>query len=104
MAKKLWSIFTDDLSTCYVTGYTSGIEVHHIFESRMGFKKKSEELGYVVPLHKSIHPNGAFLTDSNWMRLDHELKRKCQEHFMEHGGTRTEWYEMFGRFYDYDID
>lgn len=98
--KKLWSIFTDDMDTCYITGMTSGIERHHIFEGRMGFKKVSELYGFVVPLHRSVHPNGAWVESDNWVDLDHWLKRKCQEHFLEHCGDRQQWYEIFGRYYD----
>lgn len=29
MAKKLWSIFTDDMDKCFVTGVTVHIERHH---------------------------------------------------------------------------
>ena len=41
MAKRLWSVFTDDMDHCYFTG-SSMVERHHIFESRQGFKQKSE--------------------------------------------------------------
>lgn len=102
--KKLWSIFTNDMDTCYKTGYTVGIERHHIFEGRQGFKKKSEEYGFIVPLYKGIHPNGAFLEDPQWMRLDHELKKACQEYYLEHYGTREDWYREFGRFYDFEYE
>lgn len=102
MAKKLWSIFTNNMDKCIVTGMTTNIERHHIFEGLQGFKSTSEKLGYVVPLHSSVHPNGAYRTDPNWKDLDHWLKRKCQEHFIEvaHNGTRDDWYQIFGRFYD----
>lgn len=102
--KKLWSIFTDDMDTCYKTGYTVGIERHHIFEGRQGFKKKSEEYGFIVPLYKGIHPNGAFLEDPQWMKLDHELKKMCQEYYLVHYGTREDWYREFGRFYDFEYE
>lgn len=100
MAKQLWSIFTDNMDKCLVTGLEYGIERHHIFAGLQGLRKTSEFYGYVVPLHKSVHVNGAQLTDKNWLDLDHWLKRKCQEHFLEHGGTREEWYQIFGKFYD----
>ena len=67
MAKRLKSIFTDNMDKCFVTGIETGIERHHVFEGLQGFKKKSEEYGFVVPLHRSVHPNGAFRTDSNWV-------------------------------------
>ena len=102
MAKKLWSIFTgNEMDRCFITGRYDNIERHHIFEGRQGFKKKSEELGFVVPLHRSIHPNSAFCTDKNWVDLQHWLCRKCQEYFIEiQGHSRQEWYDIFGKFFD----
>lgn len=98
--KELWSIF-GDLNECYITGLTTDTERHHCFEGRQGFKQKSEELGYIVCLHRSLHGHGAFANSStNWRDLDHFLKRKCQEHFLENTGTREEWYDIFGKFYD----
>lgn len=38
------------------------------------------------------------------MKLDHELKRRCQEYYLEHYGTRLEWYQEFGRYYDFDYE
>ena len=107
MAKKLWSVFTDNMNKCLVTGIEErNIERHHIFGGMQGLRKTAEEYGYVVPLHSSVHPNGAYRTDDNWKDLDHWLKRKCQEHFIEvaHHGNRDDWYEIFGRFYDERAD
>ena len=104
MAKKLWSIFTDDMNTCIKSGYTVGIERHHVFEGRMGFKEKSEKYGFIAPLYKGLHPNGVHCSDPNWKKLDHELKRKCQEYYLENFGSREDWYQDFGRFYDYDLE
>lgn len=98
--KKLHSIFTDTMGKCIVTGAETNIEIHHVFGG--ADRKKSEQFDYCVPLHSSVHPNGAFRTDKNWMELDHWLKRKCQEHFIEvaHHGSRDDWYSIFGRYYD----
>ena len=102
MAKKLWSIFTDDMNTCVITGRTDHIERHHIFGGRMGLKTKSEAYGFVIPLHESCHVNGVNCSVKNWKKLDHAFKRACQEYYEEHYGTRDDWYREFGRFYDYD--
>ena len=48
MAKKLWSVFTDDMDHCYFTG-SPYVERHHIFEGRQGYGPKSENRGIVVP-------------------------------------------------------
>lgn len=98
--KRLHSIFTEDMDKCYITGMTQNIERHHVFGGRMGLKGKSEKYGFVVPLHRSVHPNGAWVADDNWKDLDHWLKRKCQEWYMKNVGSRNEWYMEFGRFYD----
>lgn len=100
MAKRLWSIFTDDMDECIVTHFGRDIERHHIFEGWQGFKDKSEKYGFVVPLYKTVHPNGASCRYPNWQDLDHWLKRMCQEYYLEHYGSREDWYKEFGRFYD----
>lgn len=96
--KILKSIFTDDMSKCIVTGMQTEIEIHHVFGG--ADRKRSEKYDFCVPLHRSVHPNGAFRTDKNWMDLDHWLKRKCQEYYEENIGTREQWYSEFGRFWD----
>lgn len=97
--KKLWSIFTEDMERCYVTGRTDHVERHHVFEGLQGFKKKSEKYGFVIPLHASIHPNGAFCTAENWKELEHWLKAECQDYYEKHYGDRDQWYAEFGRYY-----
>ena len=101
MAKKLWSIF-GIMDNCLVTGMQTDLERHHIFGGRMGLRPVSEKYGYIACLHKSVHPNGVSCSDKNWVDLDHFLKRKCMEHFIEiaHHGTREDWYQIFGRYYD----
>lgn len=98
--KRLKSIFTDNMGKCFVTGMERNIEIHHIFGG--ADRKKSEKYDFCVPLHRSVHPNGAFRTDRNWLDLDHWLKRKCQEYFIEVAqyGTRDDWYKLFGRYWD----
>jgi len=102
MAKRLYSIFTDEegMNRCFITGCETHIERHHIFGG--ADRSRSEKYGFIVPLHASVHPNGAFRTDKNWKELDHWLKRKCQEYYIEVAkiGDRDAWYSEFGRFYD----
>ena len=90
MKKKLFSIFTDNMNRCLVTGIEAteenrnGIEIHHIFSG-------------------TDRPRGARLDmKTNWTDLDHWLKRKCQEYFIEVAqmGNKDDWYRLFGRFYD----
>ena len=96
--KELKSIFTDDMNKCLVTSAMTNIERHHVFGGAN--RKLSEKYNFIAPLHVSVHPNGAFCTDKNWRDLDHWLKRKCQEYYIENIGTRQDWYNEFGRFYD----
>ena len=100
MAKELKSIFTDNLNKCLVTSAMTGIERHHVFGG--ADRQKSEKYGFICPLHASVHPNGAYRTDKNWMELDHWLKRMSQEWYIEVAqiGDRGDWLREFGRFYD----
>ena len=100
MAKKLKSIFTDRMNQCIVTHALTGVEIHHVFGGAN--RKLSEKYDFCVPLHRSVHPNGAYRTDKNWLELDHWLKRKCQEYYIEVAqiGDRDSWYREFGRFWD----
>jgi hypothetical protein len=102
MAKKLWSIFTDDMDTCILTGRTDHVEPHHIFGGRLGLKTKSEAYGFIIPICAECHPNGAFCTDDNWKETEHRFKRACQEYYEENLGTREDWYREFGQFYDWE--
>lgn len=47
MAKKLWSVFTDDMEHCIETG-TPQCHRHHIFGASN--RKKSEVYGFVIPI------------------------------------------------------
>lgn len=103
--KELWSIF-GDINKCMITGMSTGIERHHIFsrgkykKGKWDIKDKSEDFGFIAPLHKTLHPNGVHLQNKNWCDLDHYLRRRCQEYFLENIGTREDWLDIYGRFYD----
>lgn len=85
--KELKSIFTTNMNRCIITSAMTSIERHHIFGGTD--RKRSEKYGFIVPLHCSVHPNGAFRTDKNWLELDHWLKRMCQEYYIEAEPTKT---------------
>lgn len=98
MGKKLTSVLTDNMDTCYITGYRGAVERHHVFGGP--YRKESEKYGFIVPLRPDLHPNGAMCTWSSEIRaLDLELKRTCQRYFEEHLGTREDFREIFGRSY-----
>lgn len=99
MAKRLWSVFTDDMDHCYFTG-SSAVERHHIFESRQGFKKKSEARGFVIPLRPDLHPNGArFIRSEENLKIDRILKQMAQTYYEEHCGSRDDFRQEFGKSY-----
>ena len=80
MAKKLWSIFTDDMDECIFTG-SRNVERHHVFG---GYNRdKSEAYGFVVPLRPDYHPNGVFGTEYAVTVIDPYLKSECQKYFEE---------------------
>ena len=98
--KRLWSAFTEDMDRCYFTGRYDDVERHHIFGG-IAYRKKSEAYGYVIPLHASIHPNGARcrMADHERTGLDLVMKQMAQKDFEAKHGTREEFMEIFGRNY-----
>lgn len=100
------SIFTDDFRTCYVTGRSGHVEVHHVFGQ--AYRTKSTFYGFVVPLLAEIHPNGAFKSDKDCKKLigkslkelDLSLRQYCQRYYEEElGKTREEWLKEFDKNY-----
>lgn len=99
MAKRLWSVFTEDMDHCYFTG-SPYVERHHIFEGRQGYKKKSEARGFIVPLRYDLHPNGAgFQAAPENGQIDSKLKCMAQEYYESHYGSREEFRWEFGKSY-----
>ena len=95
--KKCWSVLTDDMGSCYIT-HLGVVHINHVFN---GIRKKaSEERGFLVPLHPTLHTYGP---DSVHRKpnqgLDLMLKQKCQRYYEEHYGTRDEFIKEFGRSY-----
>lgn len=95
MAKKLWSIFTDDMEHCYFTG-SPEVERHHVFGAAN--RDKSEKYGYVIPLHPTLHPNGArFKYTKENRKIDLYLKQRCQRDYEKYHGTREDFIKEFGK-------
>ena len=95
MAKKLWSVFTDNMDKCIFTG-SWVVERHHIFGGSN--RKKSEKYGFVVPLRPDYHPNGVH-AGSNAKEIDTKLKEMAQSYWEAHLGTREEFRKEFGKSY-----
>lgn len=98
MAKKLWSIFTDDLDHCMYTG-SPIVERHHCFYNMGGgMKKLCEKYGFIAPLRPDLHPNGVN-AGKDAKDVDTDLKKRCQTYYEEHYGTRDDFRREFGKSY-----
>ena len=95
MAKRLKSVFTDDMDHCMFTGYAP-VERHHIFGAAN--KERSEKYGFIAPLRPDLHPNGVF-AGKDAKNVDLVLKTKAQTYYEEHYGTREDFIKEFGRSY-----
>lgn len=98
MAKKLWSIFTDDLDHCMFTG-AAPVERHHVFYNMGGgMKEICEKYGFIAPLRPDLHPNGAN-AGKDAKAVDTNLKMRCQAYYEEHYGTREQFRSEFKKSY-----
>ena len=95
MAKKLWSVLTDDMDTCIFTG-SPYVERHHVFGGSN--KALSEKYGYIAPVRYDLHPNGANKGDEA-KDIDVILKQRCQRHYEANIGTREQFIKEFGKSY-----
>lgn len=94
---KMWSVLTDDMSRCYITGLNV-VHIHHVFNGSR--KKASEKYGFLVPLHPTLHiysPDSVHMSPNKG--LDLKLKQDCQTYFENHYGSRKEFIKIFGRSY-----
>lgn len=98
LAKKLWSVFTDDMEHCYLTG-SYQCHRHHIFYGRGGYKKKSEKRGFIIPIHPRWHNMSNDGIHEGNRELDLKFKRMAQEYYEEHYGTREDFRKEFGKSY-----
>lgn len=98
MAKRLTSVFTDDMDACFFTGCTR-VERHHIFGQTKATKKMSEQYGFIMPLRPDLHPNGAQADQKYAKAIDTHLKQMAQEYFENHYGSREKFMQTFGRNY-----
>lgn len=96
---KYFSVFTDDLDTCYITGdtkATAAIEIHHIFGAAN--KTASEKYGFIIPLRADWHTMTSYSIHQN-MELNVYYKQKCQKYWLENIGTREEFIAVFGKWW-----
>lgn len=95
LAKRLKSVFTDDMDHCIFTG-SAPVERHHIFGGAN--RKKSEKRDFVVPLRPDLHPNGVY-AGKYAKKIDVHLKKMAQRYYEEHIGTREDFICEFHRNY-----
>lgn len=95
MAKRLWSVFTEDMEHCYFTG-TPHCHRHHIFYGPL--RALSERYGFVIPIACYLHEFEKDSVHENPNKgLDLRLKQMAQAYYEENTGTREEFREIFGR-------
>lgn len=93
------SVFTNDLSVCIITGTDKAhgsIHVHHIFGGAN--KANSEKYGFLIPLRADWHDMADYGIHFD-RALDLKFKRRCQEYWLEHYGTRDEFIKVFGQWW-----
>lgn len=97
LAKRLWSVFTNDMEHCIETG-TPQCHRHHIFGASN--RTKSELYGFVIPIAYYLHEFGKESIHENPNKgLDLKWKQKAQEYYEEHYGTRDNFIKLFGKSY-----
>ncbi|WP_070102577.1 phosphoenolpyruvate carboxykinase [Faecalicatena contorta] len=93
MAKRLWSIFTNDMDHCMYTKQY-GVERHHVFSHTSNEKKKCEKYGFVAPLRPDLHPNGT-RRGKDADAVDQDLRDRCRKYYIEHYGTEEDFRREF---------
>lgn len=97
MAKRLKSVFTDDMERCIETG-TPHCHRHHIFGASN--RNKSEKYGFVIPIAYYLHEfqEGSIHNNPN-EGLDLKWKQTAQTYYEEHYGSREDFIKEFGKSY-----
>lgn len=93
MKKKRFSVFTDDLENCYITG-SPDIALHHIFGGAN--RNRSEKYGFILPLRPDYHNMSNYGVHMN-RELDLKFKTMAQRYYEEHHGNRECFIEEFGK-------
>lgn len=92
---KLWSVLTDDLEHCLITG-DSNVAIHHVFGGPD--RKQSEKYGFLVPLRPDWHNMTSYSVHMD-RALDLSLKRKAQTYYEAHYGSRDQFRIEFRKSY-----
>ena len=94
--KKRYSLLTDDMKKCYITGSTRDIHIHEVYYGYAD-RKKSIEYGCCVPLRADYHNMSSHGVHFN-KDLDLRLKREMQEAFEKKYGKKK-FFEVFHKNY-----
>ena len=98
------SIFTDDLSVCYITGDkasdTVKIHPHHIFGASN--KKNSEKYGFILPLRSDWHEGTSYSIHEDRV-LELKFKTLCEEYYITTlNHSKEDWISEFGKWGEID--
>lgn len=94
--KTAFSIFTNDLNRCFITGSKHDVHIHHVFGASN--KKNSEIYGFIIPLDAEYHD----MSDKGIhfdKEFDLKIKRQCQEYWLENIGSKEEFIKKFGKWW-----
>lgn len=96
MPKKRFSLLTDNMKRCYLTGETTNIHIHEVFFGSAN-RKKSIEWGCCVPLTGKLHNQSNEGVHFN-KNLDLMLKREMQKAF-EKKYSHDQFMKVFNKNY-----
>lgn len=92
-----FSIFTNDLSKCYITGETSNVEIHHIFGSYN--KTMSEKYGFLLPLRSDWHKTSSYSIHMD-RAFNLRMKLACQDYYINVlKKSKEEWIKEFNKWW-----
>lgn len=81
MGKKRFSLLTDDMTKCYISGRKDNIHIHEVYFGTAN-RKKSIEYGCCIPLTGDLHNQSDKGIHFN-KALDITLKQEMQKAFEE---------------------
>lgn len=80
---KRFSLLTDDMATCYITGRKENIHIHEVFYGTAN-RKKSIKYGCCVPLTAEMHnasSKGVHFNKDFDLCLKHKMQRAFEEKY-----------------------
>lgn len=92
---KLFSVLTDDLEHCIITG-SNNVAIHHVFGKSE--RCLSEQYGFLVPLRPDWHNMTHYSVHMD-RNFNESLKRKAQTYYESHYGSREQFIKEFGKSY-----